>query len=198
MYRKVYNKKNFYGNENETISRILNINSLNYPKYNSLVRTSIHSEKDFYLYEQDFLQIIKPYDLSKDMLFTLSDSLNYLDEMGFVHGDLNRKNIVFTKSNLKVIDLEPSLYQIKNNKKCLMITLPYISKFDLKNGVISNRTDKLGFIYFILRVNHFLSSKDVVDLSQDLEHSRILQLTENELDEMDYYDLVNYAYKLLI
>ena len=88
--------------------------------------------------------------------------------------------------------------QIKNNKKCLMITLPYISKFDLKNRVITNRTDKLGFIYFILRVNHFLSSKDVVDLSQDLEHSRILQLTENELDEMDYYDLVNYAYKLLI
>ena len=153
MYRKVYNKKNFYGNENETISRILNINSLNYPKYNSLVRTSIHSEKDFYLYEQDFLQIIKPYDLSKDMLFTLSDSLNYLDEMGFVHGDLNRKNIVFTKSNLKVIDLEPSLYQIKNNKKCLMITLPYISKFDLKNRVITNRTDKLGFIYFILILN---------------------------------------------
>jgi hypothetical protein len=198
MYRKVYNKKNFYGNENETISRILNINSLNYPKYNSLVRTSIHSEKDFYLYEQDFLQIIKPYNLSKDMLFTLSDSLNYLDEMGFVHGDLNRKNIVFTKSNLKVIDLEPSLYQIKNNKRCLMITMPYISKFDLKNRVITNRTDKLGFIYFILRVNHFLSSKDIVDLSQDLEHSRILQLTENELDEMDYYDLVNYAYKLLI
>jgi serine/threonine protein kinase len=198
MYRKVYNKKNFYGNENETISRILNINSLNYPKYNSLVRTSIHSEKDFYLYEQDFLQIIKPYDLSKDMLFTLSDSLNYLDEMGFVHGDLNRKNIVFTKSNLKVIDLEPSLYQIKNNKRCLMITMPYISKFDLKNRVITNRTDKLGFIYFILRVNHFLSSKDIVDLSQDLEHSRILQLTENELDEMDYYDLVNYAYKLFI
>jgi len=71
-----------------------------------------------------------------------------ITDCGFVHGDLNMKNILFDGKNFIIIDLEPSLFQIKNKIKQLMIAPPYWSFNDIQNNTVSTESDKIGFFVF--------------------------------------------------
>jgi len=84
-----------------------------------------------------------------------TDRIKYLKELaidldtmamfGFVHGDINRKNLVYSEGRIFLIDLEPDLFQRKNGKKILLSTAPYIEVSDLRNNTVTTATDKLSF-----------------------------------------------------
>lgn len=109
----------------------------------------------------------------------------------FIHGDLNKKNIIYTNNGFKIIDFEPSLHQIKNGMKQLMITMPYIIKSDLDNQKLTILTDKISFIYFLLRITRKMKSMDVVKLSKSLNHERFLNIKFNEIKKMTYNQLLD-------
>ena len=177
--------------------RIYKINSFHYETYTSLVKTEIEKCYDQYVYKQEFLENKKIKTLTKEDFLDLAHTLSYLESINFIHGDLNKKNIIFTADGFKIIDYEPSLIQNKYQKKQYMITRPYVSWLDLEVGNITIRTDKLAFYYFILRINKVMTSKDVVALCSTLDHYQYLGMYEDEFAKMSYEDILNKAYQKL-
>ena len=114
-----------------------------------------------YLYEEDMLvmsqkQLIKQKKLKTidpkkrlALIEEFSCSLDKIYNEGFIHGDINRKNILYANDRLNLIDFEPSFFQIKNKVKQLISTIPYIHHEDIKNKTISIKSDLLGFGCFL-------------------------------------------------
>jgi len=177
-------------------TRISSINNLDYKKYNSLVKTEITEDKESYHYKQKYIHKVKKKSFEKEDFFDLVDTLEYLSKIGFVHGDLNRRNIIYTKDGFKIIDFEPSLQQIKNSQPKYMITIPYISKLDLEDKEITIRTDKIAFFYFVLRVQGCLSSLNVVKLSKTFEHSFFLKMNEKQFVQLNYREILTKVWLL--
>jgi hypothetical protein len=84
------------------------------------------------------------------LLRMFAQDLDALGKTGFVHGDINRKNIIFDNSKMHLVDLEPSLKQMKEGIIAYMCTVPYISSNDAREKLLSIETDKIGF-YFLVR-----------------------------------------------
>ncbi len=84
--------------------------------------------------------------LNEEQATTFADIMNECHQKGFVHGDLNKKNIFISKSGkLVVSDWEPDLNQIIEGRQALMGTLPWIDKNDLITKKITHNTDLLCF-----------------------------------------------------
>ena len=131
--------------------------------------------------------------IKKEDLLDLVKALNYFKMIGFVHADINRKNIIYTEDGFKIIDYEPSLTQIKNKKKQLLITIPYVQRMELDNETVTEITDKIGFFYFILRINNGITTKDIVSLSRHFNHEKYIGLNEVELGLISYEELLDRA-----
>ena len=189
FFQKEYVKKNLLDSNVE--DRINLINNFDYDNYKALVKTEIYEDNDKYIYRQILYKNIRKYELNKEELLEVAKSLEYLNSIGFVHGDINRKNIIYTKEGFKIIDYEPSLLQIKNKKRQLMITLPYVDKKELKKEKITSLTDKIGFFYFIVRNLKKISALDIVCLSHTLEHTRYIK--EN-LNNLNYFEILELAF----
>ena len=82
------------------------------------------------------------------LLVDLAVDLDVMLGAGFVHGDINRKNIMFDGERLRLVDLEPDLFQERDGVKTIMVTSPYIAASDLRLGTVSAATDRLGFACF--------------------------------------------------
>ena len=93
------------------------------------------------LKEIDSLEKIK-------LIKKFAQSLDKLYAEEFVHGDINRKNIIYSENNLFLIDFEPSLLQIKDQTKQWMSTRPYRHHADIQNNNITAKSDFLGFACF--------------------------------------------------
>lgn len=107
----------------------------------------------------------------------------FLDDMtsdGFVHGDLNRKNILYDGKDYVLVDLEPSLNIRKNGKFYFIVTPPYISIDDMKENNISSRTDKVGFYYFIKRLKGEFLTSDIPALFENRCKKLLDTLPEKE------------------
>ena len=94
---------------------------------------------------------LKEIDQSKKMYLikNFSQSLDRLYREGFVHGDINRKNIIYSENKLFLIDFEPSLLQLKDQTKQWMSTRPYRHHEDIQNKNITAKSDFLGFSCFV-------------------------------------------------
>lgn len=79
------------------------------------------------------------------LLADLAADLDVMSDTGFVHGDINRKNLLFDGEQLRLVDLEPDLFQTRNGRRTLMVTMPYVAVSDLRSGIVTAATDKLGF-----------------------------------------------------
>ena len=113
-----------------------------------------------YFYEEDLLVMkqkclinkkkLKEIDSSEKikLIKKFAQSLDKLYEEEFVHGDINRKNIIYSENNLFLIDFEPSLLQIKDQTKQWMSTRPYRHHADIQNNNITAKSDFLGFACF--------------------------------------------------
>ena len=117
--------------------------------------------KTNYFYEKDILRmnqkrLIKQKDLREieqtkrlPLVSQFAQSLDEVYDEGFIHGDINRKNIIYSENRLCLVDLEPSLLQIKDRVKQWMSTKPYVCDEDIRNNNISSKTDFLGFCCFV-------------------------------------------------
>ena len=93
---------------------------------------------------------LKEIDSSKKikLIKKFAQSLDELYAEEFVHGDINRKNIIYSENKLFLIDFEPSLLQIKDQTKQWMSTRPYRHHADIQNNNITAKSDFLGFACF--------------------------------------------------
>lgn len=72
----------------------------------------------------------------------LRDIVNNIHELGLVHGDLNKKNILKdSQNNLIITDFEPGLELIINTQLVLMVSNNNIDEYDKINKKITEKTD---------------------------------------------------------
>ena len=128
-FHKIYMKDNLLDNPNSIKARLSQIVQL--------TDTMKFMPKTSYLFEEDILrmdqkQLIKQADLKEinpksrlSLVEQFAQSLDEVYEEGFIHGDINRKNIIYSEDRLCLIDFEPSLLQVKDRVKQWMSTRPY-------------------------------------------------------------------------
>jgi len=137
------------------------------------------------------------FQFGKDTDFGLN--LDKLDKLNIVHGDINFKNIVFTKKRIFLIDWEPVLIKRINKNFFLKSTFPYYSFSDLKSKKITRKTDLIGFLFlserlFSGKVNTFNFSKLKNDKWLE-EYTKIKNYIFFKLTFIEIYDLVRLKYK---
>lgn len=133
------------------------------------------------------------------LLKNLALNLDKLDKLNIVHGDINFKNIVFTKKRIFLIDWEPVLIKRINKNFFLKSTFPYYSFSDLKSKKITRKTDLIGFLFlserlFSGKVNTFNFSKLKNDKWLE-EYTKIKNYIFFKLTFIEIYDLVRLKYK---
>lgn len=149
---KIYKTSILKDDPNQILKRVSIINS--FVDYNlSIPPTCITIEKDKIIVKQNYLKKAGklndiPVSKREKLLVDIEATIDALHSIGFVHGDINRKNIIYAENKLWLIDIEPSLKQIKNGVKKWMVTSPYASAEDLKNKNITKATDIYAFGYF--------------------------------------------------
>lgn len=120
-------------------------------------------------------------------------ALQFFSDIGFVHGDINRRNVRPTRNGFSILDFEPCLKQLDDGRVKTMATVPYISNSDKLKNQISTLTDKLGFFYFVKRVLGTFRPRDIVDLSKSNDHSKYLGFSERDLVDVSYSELLSLA-----
>tara|TARA_B100001758_G_scaffold245419_1_gene258404 strand:+ start:876 stop:1532 length:657 start_codon:yes stop_codon:yes gene_type:complete len=150
---KIYKKVNLLDDLNDIEKRLSQIVKLSH-SMEFIPETNYSYEEDLLVMKQKWavkdkeLKEIEP--LKKLLLIkNFSQSLDRLYEEGFVHGDINRKNIIYSEDRLCLIDFEPSLLQLKDQAKQWMSTRPYRHNEDIQNNNITVKSDFLGFGCFI-------------------------------------------------
>ena len=146
---KIYKKGILKDDYSKILKRVSIINS--FVDYNlSIPTTVVTIEKDEIIIEQKYLKKASklndiPEFIREKMIVDIEATIDTLHSIGFVHGDINRKNIIYAENKLWLIDIEPSLKQIKNGMKKWMVTSPYAAPEDLKNKNITEATDIYAF-----------------------------------------------------
>ena len=149
---KIYKKFNLLDDLNDIEKRLSQIVKLSY-SMDFIPQTNYFYEEDLLIMKQKSLvkkKKLKEIDQSKKMhlIKNFSQSLDRLYRERFVHGDINRKNIIYYKNNLFLVDFEPSLLQLKDQTKQWMSTRPYRHHEDIQNNNITAKSDFLGFACF--------------------------------------------------
>ena len=149
---KIYKKFNLLDDLKDIEKRLSQIVKLSYsmdfiPQTDYFYKEDLLVMKQKYLINKKKLKEIDP--LEKMILIKkFAQSLDRLYEEGFVHGDINRKNIIYFRNNLFLVDFEPSLLQLKDQTKQWMSTKPYRYHEDIQNNNITAKSDFLGFACF--------------------------------------------------
>ncbi|MBD3807756.1 MAG: hypothetical protein IE880_03460, partial [Epsilonproteobacteria bacterium] len=111
--------------------RIHLINNFDYGNYSALVQTYITTNDELIIYTQHEVQKENKSSFKKEDFYSLVKALKYFEQIGYVHGDLNKKNILWTNDGFKIIDYEPSILQLVNDQKQLRVTIPYVINDEL-------------------------------------------------------------------
>lgn len=153
IFYKVYNRDCLLDDPSNVEARLRQIVQLT-DIMEFLPKTTYSCEKDILKMNQK--RLIKQKDLREieytkrlSLVDQFAKSLDELYDEGFIHGDINRKNIIYSENRLCLVDLEPSLLQIKDRVKQWMSTKPYVCDEDIRNNNISSKTDFLGFCCFV-------------------------------------------------
>ena len=150
---KIYKKVNLLDDQKDIKIRLSQIVKLSHsmkfiPETNHSYEEDLLVMKQKRLINDKKLEEIEP--VQKLILIeNFSQSLDRLYEEGFIHGDINRKNIIYSEDKLCLIDFEPSLLQLKDQVKQWMSTRPYRHHEDIQNNNITVKSDFLGFSCFI-------------------------------------------------
>ncbi len=150
---KIYKNINLLDNPHNIEQRLNQIVQLT-SMMDFMPKTTFYYDQDMLVMKQKLL--IKQKDLKQinpikrlSLIEEFFCSLDRIYSEGFIHGDINRKNILYANDRLNLIDFEPSFFQIKNKVKQLISTIPYIHHEDIKNKTISIKSDLLGFGCFL-------------------------------------------------
>ena len=150
---KIYKKVNLLDDLNDIEKRLSQIVKLSY-SMEFIPETNYSYEEDLLVMKQKRLindKKLKEIEASKKLVLieNFSQSLDRLYEEGFIHGDINQKNIIYSEDKLCLIDFEPSLLQFKDQVKQWMSTRPYRHHEDIQKNNITVKSDLLGFGCFI-------------------------------------------------
>jgi hypothetical protein len=198
---KTYKMEDFLDSQDDVNFRINFINSINNNNNNNdlcVPKTNIRVSQSTVTYTQERIKIIPHSIYCKQDFKRLIPTLDYFQQNNFVHGDLNKKNIVYTQFGFKIVDLEPSLKQNKSGRPCLMVTRPYIHPLDIYNDKVSLLTDKVGFFFFILRCQNQITTETVSKLSFSQKNKSIfdcIPLKEKEFNLLSFEEILNISYK---
>ena len=133
------------------------------------------------------------------LLKNLALNLDKLNKLNIVHGDINFKNIVFTKKRIFLIDWEPVLIKRINKNFFLKSTFPYYSFSDLKSKKITRKTDLIGFLFLCERLfSGKINTFNFYNLKNDKwleEYTKIKNYIFFKLTFIEIYDLVRLKYK---
>jgi len=154
LFYKIYKKDNLLDDAGALKSRLSQIVELS-STLEFIPEISYSFENDLLIMKQN--KLVKDIKLDKiesskkkhTLIKEFAKSLDKLHDKGFVHGDINRKNIIYSNDRLRLIDFEPSLLQIKNHAMQWMSTRPYVHHDDMKNNTITIKSDLLGFGCFV-------------------------------------------------
>tara|TARA_B100001115_G_scaffold151126_1_gene120654 strand:- start:74 stop:580 length:507 start_codon:yes stop_codon:yes gene_type:complete len=102
-------------------------------------------QKEIFPNKLSSIPLNKAFAMSKDFFFRMQQAW----DDGFVHGDINRRNIFCDANGLALYDFEPYLEIIQNGRFCLMATKPYLCPNDFNNKKISKSTDEIGLSCFL-------------------------------------------------
>ena len=133
------------------------------------------------------------------LLKNLALNLDKLNKLNIVHGDINFKNIVFTKKRIFLIDWEPVLIKRINKNFFLKSTFPYYSFSDLKSKKITRKTDLIGFLFLCERLfsgkNNTFNFSNLKNDKWLEEYTKIKNYIFFKLTFIEIYDLVRLKYK---
>lgn len=195
-FQKKYFLKDLLCSKKILSSRIEKIHYLSDSEY-LVPKTNITIKDKYLIYEQKHLKKkLQSIVNEKELFFQLANTLEVFEDIGFIHGDIVQRNIIYNKENFYLIDLEPCLHQIKYGRKVVCFTPPYVSTKDLDNLSLTSETDKIGFFFFILRKRGILTAKIIALLFHyriRLNQS-ILPIDENEFFSLNYKEIVLYAF----
>ena len=193
---KIYQKSHLLSIEETIHSRINSIVSLS-KQLAHIPQVSFRILGDKIEYRQEYVKREPLKHLSEtvkiESLLSLGVSLFELEKAGFVHGDINFKNVIFSKDSLYLIDLEPDLLQVKNGRQQCICTMPYIAFDDMENKEITIKTDKLGWYFFVAR---FLFDKKISNPIEWMK-KRIENINKNVINndriitDLSYSNIVN-------
>jgi serine/threonine protein kinase len=189
---KIYLKKNLLDRDTDITVRIKTINNFDHKHYHSLVETKILEEEDRYIYCQKKIDILTRGNICFDRqsFVPLIETLEYLESIDFVHGDLNQKNIKYTSEGFRIIDFEPSLVQLKDGRTQFMATVPYISTTDLNSEKITKRTDKIGVYFFLLKMAGEFSIAEHIQLLAEFRKGHVVEQYHQEIENLSYPELL--------
>ena len=175
----------------ETIARRVQlINEIGASKLKSVPAVSAEFREEEIIVAQKLVTPTDAQRLGDEHLENLASDLEIISELGFIHGDLNRRNICATQTGFAILDFEPSLKQRVGNRIQTKVTIPYLANSDKAANTVSTLTDKLGFFYFIRRVTGSFGPRDIVELSRSRNHSYYLGFKEEELEYKSFHELV--------
>tara|TARA_B100000953_G_scaffold197999_1_gene163175 strand:- start:69 stop:830 length:762 start_codon:yes stop_codon:yes gene_type:complete len=151
---KVYKKGNLLDDPDNIKTRLSQIVKLSgamefMPEINYSYEEDLLVMRQNRLAKDNQLKKIEPFEKKISLVRQFAQSLDKLHSTGFIHGDINRKNILYSSDRLCLIDLEPSLLQIKDKTRQWMSTRPYRHYEDIKNNTVSVKSDYLGFSCFV-------------------------------------------------
>jgi hypothetical protein len=141
------------------------------------------------------------------LLKRLADDLEILAEINCVHGDINRKNVIYNGQRFILVDWEPSLIQKRNNKYILLYTPPYISKNDFLNSRLTVESDKIGYYFFCkktLNKDFFLNVREIMEnrytyrKGQSHNWINILPMEEEDFLKRPYENILDLAQQGII
>ena len=153
LFYKVYKKDHLLDESGSIKNRIRQIHKLSRAMA-FMPKTSFSYEGDFLVMQQKLLIRDKEFEQIDPsqrvpLIQQFARSLDKLCQDRFIHGDINRKNIIYSGGRLCLIDLEPSLLQVKDRVKQWMSTRPYRYSEDINNNNITTKSDFLGFGCFV-------------------------------------------------
>jgi len=172
------------------------INLINHysKKCDTIPTIAITDKGKYYKYEQDKIKVKSKKTFLIEDFIPIAKTLTYLNNNNFIHGDLNLKNIKWTNEGFRLLDFEPSLKQLKYNRQCYMITEPYYSSIDIQQNYLSSLTDKIGFIFFMLRSLNKVTITQIVEFAKKRNFKQFIGCFEEELLELNYYGLLDTMY----
>ena len=154
IFYKLYKKGNLLDDAKDLNTRLSQIIKLS-SSMEFIPEISYTYEEDLLIMRQNKLKKdnqldkIEPFEKKLTLIKQFAKSLDKIHAEGFVHGDINRKNIIYSDDRLCLIDFEPSLLQIKDKTKQWMSTRPYRYHEDIQNNTITVKSDLLGFGCFL-------------------------------------------------
>ena len=75
-----------------------------------------------------------------------------------------------------------------------MITKPYYSSIDMQQNYLSSLTDKIGFIFFMLRSLNKITITQIVEFAKKRNFKQYIGFFEEDLLELNYYGLLEKIY----